>query len=48
MMISKRWPCTPDTQALGSYTVDLVFLGRYYALLGNSVAVNWHYIFEHQ
>lgn len=46
-MISRMWLCALDTQALRSDTIDLDFLGRYHAILGNSAAVNWNYIFEH-
>lgn len=36
----KTWPRPLDTQALDSYPIDLLFLDRYYAMLGDSIEVN--------
>lgn len=38
----------PATRALDSYPVGLVFLERYYAMLGNNIEVNLNYIFQHK
>lgn len=42
------WPGSPDTQALDSYPHDLLFLDRYYAMLGDSLEVNRNYIFQYK
>lgn len=44
----KHGPISPDTRALVSYPVNLVFWGRYYAMLGNSIDVNWNYVLKHK
>lgn len=36
----KTWPHPLDTQALDNYPIDLLFLDRYYAMLGDSIEVN--------